>query len=259
MLAPNAPSSSNDMIMPWVTMSNEHAHKADIALRESYTAQSYVQIENFLPADIHSAMVKEVNANQDKFEIHIREPGGEAERLPLQHNDPRPAMLRERAESFIRDSVFTYCYQVLELMNMPRDGTVVHMVKHVFHRENLRRISSLTGHDVDKTLFVGISRYREGDFLGPHRDATHTNDRVRLAALNYCLERPSIGGDLVYRQPDGTENAIELAPNSLTLFDLQRNGVHFVRPAIPSAIQRTSIVGFLCKSLDSPETTANLR
>ncbi len=243
--------------MAWTEMSGKVANEYDQSLRATYERQSFLRIDDFLPAELHNSILKEVNDNASLFETHLKEPRGPLETVAS--SDPRIPKMHMEAENFIRDSLFSYCYRLIQLMNMPRSGPTVEMIKDKFHKANLRRIASLTGHNIDKTLFVGISRHLPGDFLGPHRDLVHTNDKERFTAFNYCLDRPANSGDLVYLEQDGSERAVVMKPNSLSLFDLKRSGVHYVRPASSDKPYRTSIVGFLCKGLETQAPVSSER
>lgn len=206
----------------------------------------YVVATGVVPNETRLALLDFYERNADSVTVSFRWPVTQHPKSTTSYDE-----LRCLGPTCIRHGLFAYVYNRLDLIQFVDDSNLTQLLSYFTSKATLEYIREVSGKHVNCIKLVGITDYAPGDFLGPHKDATHEGDAKKVLAFNFCLEssqgEPMDQGCLVYC-PNEKRSAIVIPPvqGSLTLFDVDEMGIHYVSPITTSATRRISLVGFFC-------------
>ncbi|KAF7962883.1 hypothetical protein AWV80_16300 [Cupriavidus sp. UYMU48A] len=215
---------------------------------ESFRTSGYLQVAAPFDPSLSDALLKfyASHAAQAAWVAHSPNSGRFTKE---DRTDPELEKLRARADLYIIESVFSYCYRRLDIAPFSRCPPVEAILSVMQSRETIRTLEYISGHRLGRVRFVGITHYEQGDFLGPHADRSGA-DGIKAIAFNYCLVAPSDSqcngdGALIYRRNHPEPDlALRPAAGSLIIFDVPRMGIHYVAPILKKREARISLVGF---------------
>lgn len=222
-----------------------------VAAREAYLRDGFVQIPNFFTSDVAEHLANLIEALS--FDLVMQGPDKRPLRLTQDQVLAEGEGFAQRLDRLMSQSGTDYgfLYQVYPLISAYLEGRdpghPIHRLTEWLNSGFARFGAMVTDQPKVAKADGQITRYRPGDFIGLHTDASMEEDtRLTAYTLGFTREwRSDWGGQLLFHDDKGDLSRGYMPGfNTLTLFKVPQ--LHSVATVAPYAkAYRHSVVGWL--------------